>query len=276
MLDPAFAAKNLTALEKAGGPMYAPSVLDAILGRWVKEDPAAAGAWVENSAPENRREELRERIMTAQLEGKPPAEAVDFILAQPALASLQEALSEKFAGWMMSDPRAAFSMLAEVPEDHVAWRSTQRFAISASMSRDAENRFDIIDWAKGLPKGKRRNAMLKGLVEYGASNDLDIALQAIPLLPEGRERQSATGSLTELWMRKDPVATSEWLATLKPAPSRDSAVSRFAQILSESDPERAAQWVDTLEKDRFGVRKEVFERWDKLDPAAASAWFESD
>jgi hypothetical protein len=243
-LNPAAAGAALGSLPESG-PGATRSDLAAILFQeWHQSDAVAAWQWAE----QQDKKVMENLASLAEELGAPdPAARTGLLLNAPVRDSSR--LVPAFADWMNADPQAAVAKMASIrPEDefwqHQASSVVQRWATAASLTSSPEN--VAVEALENFPSGLPREAFLKGLVEFGASNDLPFAVRMVAEMAEGRPRTEAMGSLTELWMRKDPAALSEWLNHQPASESRHAAVSRFAALLALSDPGAAAQWAASL------------------------------
>jgi len=273
-LDPAAASVALATLPESG-PGYARKDFAATLVRqWHGKDPAAARQWAQTQADPALRESMQTLI--DELDATDPAAKAAVLLAAPdhGGGKLAGALGE----WLSGDPAAALTKLSAIPAGDRFWANEAADAALwwAMDSRGTLTPEQYLEILSTIPAGPPREAFLKGLASYGASNDIPFAVRILSEMAEGRPREEAVGMLTELWMRKDPVKTSEWLAALPAdATSRHHGVARFAENLAPDDPARAAAWAATL-PDGFwqkeSVVKAVLEQWRAKDPAAAAAW----
>lgn len=273
-IDPATAAGALKTLPESGSAFAGKGHAEAVMRGWYAKDPAAANRWAQTLDDPALRESLN--TLAAELAATDPAAKAAVLLAAPQRDG--HGLATALGEWLTGDPTAALTKLSALPAGDKFWANhaadtAQRWAMS---SRNGTTPEQFLESISVVPAGAQREAMIKGLASYGASNDIPFAVRMVAEMGEGRARDEAIGMLTELWMRKDPVKTSEWLATL-PADSgsRHSGVARFAESLASDDPERAAVWAATL-PDSFwqkeGVMKTVLEKWRAKDPAAAEAW----
>ena len=270
----AAAAGALKKLPESGSAFAGKGHAEAVMRGWYAKDPAAANRWAQTLDDPALRESLN--TLAAELAATDPAAKAAVLLAAPQRDG--HGLATALGEWLTGDPTAALTKLSALPAGDKFWANhaadtAQRWAMS---SRNGTTPEQFLESISAVPAGAQREAMIKGLASYGASNDIPFAVRMVAEMGEGRARDEAIGMLTELWMRKDPVKTSEWLATL-PADSgsRHSGVARFAESLAADDPERAAVWAATL-PDSFwqkeGVMKTVLEKWRAKDPAAAEAW----
>ncbi len=245
-LDPAAAAAALSTLPE-GGPGYEnKGRAEAVFRTWHEKDTAAAMKWAETQADPAWRATLA--TAAEELKATDPAEKTAVLLAAPSPDTHQ--LASTFSNWLAADPAAAVARMAAIPAEDkfwnrdAAWVATM-WAVEARLG-EGKTPEEFLEMLRPLPAGAQRDAVLGGLVNHGASNDIPFAVRLVTEMGEGRAKEDAMGSLTELWMRKDPVKLSEWLATLPPSESRHAAVGRFAELLKKSDPEAAARWQGTL------------------------------
>lgn len=272
VLDPAAAAAALTSLPDYGPGNERRQFAETVLNSWHEKDPAVARAWAETQEPE-----LRAALTTLadELAARDPAAKAAVLLAAPQrdAGKLRQALGD----WLAADAPAALEKMSAVPAadpfwEHSAADAVQWWAVNARASLTPEQFLETI---AAVPAGPQREAVLKGLADYGASNDIPFAQRMIAEMEAGRARDEAMSSLTELWMRKDPGQLSEWLAAQSASDSRQAAASRFAELLAKSDPESAARWADTIPDgywQKEGVVDAVRAAWLAKDADAAAAW----
>lgn len=273
-LDPASAAAALTDLPKEGPDFERKRLNESVLSAWYRQDPAAARNWAANTADPAHRDSLLS--MADELAATTPAAKTAALLTNPQPDHFT--LVNTFGEWLSTEPAAAMQKMMSIPPKDKFWQNNAADVAEwwAINSRGETSPEKFLENISTVPPGPQREAILRGLADYGASNDIPFAKRMISEMTEGRERAQAVSGLTELWMRKDPVKTSEWLTSLPPdSDSRNSGVARFAEGLAPDDPERAAQWAATM-PDNFwqkaGVMKTVMEKWRAKDPAAAAAW----
>jgi hypothetical protein len=275
-LDPAAAAAALPGLPQVGADFERKRIAEDILHNWHGQDPAAARAWASGTTDPALRESLLS--LTEELKATTPAAKTAVLLANPGAEGHKLAWS--FAEWLAAEPAVAVEKLSSIPANDRFWQNNaadvaEWWAISARGDITAEQFLDSI---KSVPPGAQRETILKGLAQYGASNDIPFGVRMVSEMTEGRPREDAVGSLTELWMRRDPVKTSEWLTSLPAdSESRHAGVARFADGLAPDDPERAAQWAASIPDSYWqkeSVMKSVLDKWRAKDPVAVEAWLQ--
>ncbi|MES2705913.1 MAG: hypothetical protein V4726_04850 [Verrucomicrobiota bacterium] len=290
-IDPSAAAAALPSLPENGPGFDRQSLAETLLQTWQEKDAAAAREWASAKADPAWRDSLT--AMTDEFAAKDPAAKTSILLAAPQRDSGK--LTSVLAGWLSTDSAAALEKLAAIPPGDPFWsrdaaNASQRWAMETRTAPDTETSDNGTETSRNsperflenlqtIPAGPQREALLKGLIDFGASNDPLFAVRLLAELGESPARAEAVGTLTELWMRKDPVHTSEWLASLPPGTdSRHAGVARFAENLAPDDPERAAAWATTLPDgywQKEPVLKTILETWQAKDPAAATAWGKS-
>ncbi|MGI8602578.1 MAG: hypothetical protein ACR2OZ_06215 [Verrucomicrobiales bacterium] len=272
-LDPAAAAVALKSLPEIGPGFEMKDFAHSLFEIWNGSDPASARQWAETQADPALRESLN--TLAEELAAKDPAAKAAVLLAAPQRDGhkLATALGE----WLAAEPVAAMEKLSAIPADDKFWahdaaHAAERWAIDARSTMTPEQFLETI---RSVPAGPQREAILKGLTDYGTSNDIPFAVRMVAEMGEGEVRSEAMSGLTERWMRKDPVQLSEWLAAQPAGEARQGAVSRFAELLAKSDPEAAARWADTIPdsyRQKENVVRTVREKWQVSDPDAAAAW----
>ena len=256
--DPVAASKALSGLPNAGPGGSRPDFAELIFAKWMEKDADAAKAWAGTVDAETKR---KLDAIAAGMAAKGPAEKIEAMLASPQDRSGFKMVST-FADWLQSDPSGALARMVALPEKDEFWENSasnvaQHWATVQSLGGKVEEK---LAWLDEVPSGPKREAFLKGLVDFGASNDIPFACRTVEQMSEGRLKENAMSGLAELWMRRDPMALSEWLLKQPATPSRHSAVSRFAELLAQSDRDAAKRWADTLPNDfwqKEGVLKAI-------------------
>lgn len=272
-LDPAAAAAALRTLPKGEPGIDRRDLAQTLFRGWYERDPAAALAWAQTEADPAWRETLT--TLNEELTANDPAAKTAALLAAPERDGNRLAIA--FSDWLAADAPAALAKLSAIPPEDAFWtrdaaRVSAWWAINARSGMTPEQ---LVETINSIPEGAPREAILQGLADYGAGNDIPFAVRIIDEMSEGQARAEAMSNLTEQWMRKDPAALSEWLAAQPERDSRHGAASRFAQLLAKSDPEAAARWTDTLPDDYWQkeeTARTVREAWLAVDPAATEAW----
>ncbi len=267
-LDPSAAAQAFSDLPKEHETAsYLPKLwAEAIFQNWLGKDASGAKQWINAMKDEDIKTRLQ--AVLAAAEANTPAAKVEVLLAQsksdPEGGNSHE-LTMAMSDWLAEDPTAAMARLKTIPAKEPFWQRdaesiANRWAMMQNLTlgekKDTEG---ILKPFLELPPGPPRDAMLAGLVNYGASNDIPFATKILPQMTEGRAKQQAVSGLAELWMREDPMAVSQWLKDLPESESRQAGVERMAMLLVKSDPEAAKQWAETL-PEGSAQRKEVLER----------------
>ncbi|MDB6134703.1 MAG: hypothetical protein JWM59_2946 [Verrucomicrobiales bacterium] len=274
--DPAAAAAAIATLPESVTQQDRKSLAGTVLREWQTKDPAAARRWAETEANAAWRESLL--AVADEFAANDPAGKAGVLLAMQDRRPGD--LARVFSEWFSADPDAAVQKLSSIPPDDPFWSTeaadiAQHWAVMAQVQGGASPD-GFLEKVRNVTEGLPRDSLLKGLADYGASNDPSFAVRILAEMKEGRAKEAAAGNLAELWLRRDPVQTSQWLDSLPTeSAARHSAVARFAEGLAADDPVRAAQWAETLPGDywqREGVLKTVMEKWQAKDPRAAEAW----
>jgi hypothetical protein len=248
---------------------------DAI-GAWVEKDRGAALFWLENSAPA----ELRPDLLRAAVNvwgAREPSEAIDYLLQLPPDSNSRSSLAGPFQHLALGEPDAAVKKLAALPAERVSEDLAESTGLNVAMGFNLSGGKDLsraLALAELVPAGEQRNAFLAGLVKFGAANNVEFALNALPQLPDGRTRENAVSFLIGVWAKQDSVRAGEWINTLPAGRSRDEAAAHYADTVLALDPRAASLWIESVADSQVRSRwvELFYSRWREKDAAVAGSW----
>jgi len=258
-------AKELT-------PDDAQSATEHLLRGWAKADPAAAAAWVLETAPTN--EILMAGVYQSWTSVSPGG-------AKAWFDSLPEGDAKKIAHFLTirSSGTATYTRGVFTPG---IWTSDDTWATKPFSERDPT---DFRHWAIQDTEGARSfverngtNPALKQLApqvaaaisgKNGPSEAMDWALR----LPEENEiREAARGQVLNGWCDRDPAAAAGKLESLSPEQCGDMPIY-LVNTWVKQDPAAAAGWVAGWKGENQTTKIEhVIDKWPDQDPQAAYHW----
>lgn len=171
--------------------------------------------------------------------------------------------------WAEVDPVSALAYTTENTSSGMATGTV----LSAWVSRDPEA---AIAWAKSNHQGDEANPYMVGIIRGLAGSDPARATALLQEIPFSEERGEALGFMMPHLIQKGAEEAKKWIAELSDERLRDGAVARFAEEMAKQDPAGTAAWLlQNLSDTSVRSVDEVFSEWAKVDPAAATANFES-
>lgn len=275
-------------------------LIDIILNRWARLDPAAAvAACAETFHSERERFLQRARMPLYYLARKDPAAA--FAAWQAHWASLDEGyddstefeLGNVFQAWAKQDSDAAFdaysstslgeaanyairgiisgtpsgqrdAMLGRLEKaGDVAMLAEARKTIVSRMAR-AGSVEDAIAWLDSLEIDPNARAPLEEeLAEKWFHSDQEAAAAWLLEHSDDTNRPNRLKELARDWADWEPNAAGEWLGLMveQHGAEADPAIAMFAQSIAEKDPGAALEWLGIISD--AGERRQAAERLGK-------------
>ena len=244
-------------------------------GEWLKQDPAAAAAWLKGRPLEQQRK-LWGR-MTNQFAETDPAGAQAWFKDTPPSAEREKAGAEIVKALAKKDPHAALEWL----QDNLEGGRTAGFVYLAESlaEKGVDSAKQLLD---AMPAGAQRDGVVKVIAEKWASKDFKPAIAwVLSLPPDDPGRRQAMQQLSQQWAEKDLAGATAYLRDQAgPVESRNMIWSVSRQFM-EKDLAGGFAWAETLPaaakgraysgffQDAFDQKKlpEVFAAMEKLSAA---------
>lgn len=239
----------------------------------VKQDPAAAFAWIKGLPKENQAQVAHGAFQT--LSHVDSESALRFLVSEKDLPNREELAEQLAKGWAATKPEEALAWAKGLPEDLTAR------AVVGAMSHLAAKDFDAAIRETGGLAPAQQDAALYALapkVNTDPGRVTDV-LRLVETAAEGPGRAVAARNAVQQWTAQDPEAASAWVAAQPDGPTRDAAIVGFgrAAVASKSDAEAGLEWTAAISNP--GERKNGLDQnvksWSEYDPAAARAWVQS-
>ncbi len=289
-LDPAAA---LAAMQEPRGAGW---LVGEILPKWAARNPAAALAWVRQSATEG----FRDRSLAQVL---PEVARTDL---QGALAALEEmapgmqkqrTLLELVNQWAMKDPASAANYVTNLPFS--AQRSKVLTAVIDTWARKDSDA--VLTWAQNLPEPEQtamrervQECMLRTMEEKDPAQAAAILQQLVSGSSASRAIQNwahapsagmssplldQVSGTVQSWAKADLGAAAQWVEQLPEGRFREFALRGLVEEWKSSDPRQAAEFVATITTDTENDKERVFypleqvlSSWAEKDWRAAADW----
>jgi hypothetical protein len=205
---------------------------------WVKTDPAAAAAFLQEILPTvtqpPERLELAQLWVTAD-----PSAALDTFRTLVPAEALDARLNQALPTAAAADPLAAASAALKISDPVVRGQTVAKVGFQWG-SRSPE---EAIDWAASLPKGGEQSMAIRNIYRAWGINQFESATTSLGRLEPALRDQALIGIIHER-MNNSPSAAASLGLRVNDSQTR-------AELLHS-----------------------VFQRWGRSNPAEASAWLQ--
>lgn len=185
------------------------TAISGALAGWASADPAAAKAWIADTA-------------------------------QPAVRSLYDlALVD---GWARQDIASATDHVFDRPVD----RNSERMIRAVAAEHTRQDPEAAGAWATGLPDGALRDSAISEVATRWVWANGPAAIVWVAGLPQSGEMQSAMKETMRIWTRRDPRAASEHVSEMAGGVAKDHAISGLSRAVATEDPDASAAWAATI------------------------------
>ena len=218
-------------------------LLAVVLGRWARDDGAAAMAWALrlNRA---RQDTVRGAILAGWAQSDPEAawkwyqEA--WQAAPPPRHRLEQDFPKLIHAWARHDaPRALDAILAADPHG-----TFDKWTGLTSLVALPERREEIMSLISGVTDEKARQAGIRSaLGQWSATAPAEAAAWLDARLPDADA--STVWYVAERFGRANPRANADWLLQRTPPEQRDDAYRMCLYQWAEAAPDEAAAWLET-------------------------------
>ena len=208
---------------------------------WVKTDPAAAAAFLQEILPIIT--QASERIELAQLwvTADPSAALYTFRTLVPAEA-LEARLNQALPTAAAADPLAAASAALKISDPVVRGQTVAKVGFQWG-SRSPE---EAIDWAASIPKSSEQSMAIRNIYRAWGINQFESATTSLGRLEPALRDQALIGIIHE---------------HMNNSPSAPSVAASLGLRVNDSQT-------------RAELLHSVFQRWGRSNPAEASAWLQ--
>jgi hypothetical protein len=249
------------------------------LTAWVKQDPAAALAWLVSQPRDpipgasdfdwinsfgNRTPEWRRTV-------------ADAFLKTPDQTRRAAALHPILTKWSNEHPKEALAWLDSLSDPDLRLTLLERAAGHYSSGNPAQ----ALPLVLALPEGANRTIQLTHILTAWAQKDAPAALawiEANDVPGVARAGYDVQGTLLAKIAREEPhTAIAEW-AALKDPKAREATLGWVVQSWSEKDPVAAIRWAGEQSKTLgkpLHLDPGVLSRWAAKEPEAALRWIEA-
>lgn len=252
------------------------SIMKAVFGAWMKEDPAMARAWFQQMLQvDPLGVDVVAGMVFKELAGLDPARGLKEISALPGNSLKRSALSA------LVSQRLAQKDLDGLFQLHGSLDSgIDQDLFTEAILRGAAIYYPdaVAEWALTLTEGHSRRVALDGFVNSWSGDQPISASDWVVTLADPEERSRSIATVAKNWAREDAVATGDWLISLKPpSPTLDPAIANFAKAVMKDNPAGAMAWAATVadEKQRNSLMTQVAKQWAKTDADAALAYLQN-
>lgn len=244
-------------------------LLAAVLGRWARDDGAAAMAWAARLT-RARQDTVRGVILAGWAQNDPQAawqwyqEA--WRSAPPPRHRLEQDFPKLIHAWARHDaPSALNAILAADPHG-----TFDKWTGLTSLVALPERRDEIMSLISAIPDEKTRQAGLRSAMgQWSATAPAEAAAWLDTHLPDADS--STVWYVAERFGRANPRANADWLLQRTPPDQRDEAYRMCLYQWAEAAPDDAAAWLETAGPTDLSA--EIFAtRYARTDLDKAMSW----
>jgi hypothetical protein len=247
-LDEAAWKKNPGAFLKAAGE--APpgairnfamwSAVEQAFGEHLKQDPAAAAAWLKALPPEQQRKFWSR--LAGQLAKAEPARAQAWFNGTPPSAEREKAGAEIVKVMAQKDPGAALTWL----QDNLEGGRTAGFAYIAEAlaGQGVDSARTLLE---AMPPGTARDGVVRVIARHWAGRDFKPAIAwVLSLPPDDPGRQQAMIELGTQWPHKDLAGAAAYLKSQNSRQTEEIMMPNVTRQFLDKDPAGGFAWADSL------------------------------
>ena len=299
LADPAALPAFMDSLARRADVPRRDPMLGSFLRGWLRNDQAAALAWIDALPDVEQRSELLEGALRNTSSNSPEL-LLSLASRLPASAARDREILGLMSLWAIKHPEKATEWLArnDDPAFAVVARQVERQAIGTLAQNDpaaALARWQTITddkeraitaaaianrWSAHDPAAATRWIAAQLPPGAFATNPADITTHAI------LQSTSALDSAAALWARQDPLAFTAWIETLPAGPLRERLpkafvpTARFDTRIDLPDPPPRAAYADQLARIADPSIREPalvshLSNWLRVDRNSARAWLEA-
>jgi hypothetical protein len=244
-------------------------LLATVLGRWAREDGAAAMAWAARLTPA-RLDVMRGPILAGWAHHDPAAAWMWYQQAWSSAPEPRYKLEQDFPklihAWARHDAEGAFKACLEAGR-HGTYDKWSGFTSLVALP---DRREEIMGLITGIADEKQRGAAQRSaLGQWAASAPREAAAWLDAELPGADS--DLVWSVAERFGRANPRANADWLLSRTPPDQRDEAYRLCLYQWAEHAPDEAAAWLEAAGPTDMSA--EIFaSRFARTDFDKAIAW----
>lgn len=279
---PAAALSLITAsADLMGDSDMGQQVIVSSLGKWAKEDPRAALAWIQENSkshPELADDDTKCSVLAGAAQTDP--KLAFKLLSEMGTTEITGAIQSITEAGKSPQERAA---ILSAFRDHLAGisdpaeRDAQREEALGGLARTitGESFDSVTKWVSAQNLTPEENDQFIGGLSYDttkAETGKWIEWMSKTLPPD--KLGERVGDLVGQWTQQDYLAAGKWLSAEPEGPAKTAAVKSYAETVAEYEPQVAAQWAMTMPagQEREDTLKSIYENWPNKDAAAKAAF----
>lgn len=221
-----------------------------VLAAWLKSDPTAAIAWL-NDSPDGDGKVGLVRSMVSHIYTSDPATAMELSIVIPPGSMREKAIVQTARNWLASEPQSAAKWALQQEDDSIR-RMALRSVAAEWMRNDLAG---AREWINSLPRDATTDTMLRdafGMLANGvswagssymgdgffsmmSSDGIQGASQMIDRISDVTQREAAYAAFAGRWMAHDPKAAAAWVDGL---PVSDAQKAKLKIPAKSSFPPR--------------------------------------
>jgi hypothetical protein len=193
---------------------------------------------------------------------------VDGRLGTPGADDLAEAL---IGSWGAQDPQAAADWVMKLDEETRSGAASTLLALWAETDPNA-----AAEWAARFPAGETRSQAIPAIATAWAELEPEKAVAWTLGLPDSPEQRQALDDSVRAWTALSPENLGTWVGQQPQNEATDHLRNIAAGALIESNPQQAMTMAAGISDParREHSLSRLFNRWNRIDPAAAKSWTE--
>lgn len=218
-----------TLVDEVTDPVARESAITNVAEEWVKDDPAAALAWVQNlpDSEKVRNDALAQMIPIMAAEDPAAAAA---LLQNSSIPAASQPVEPIMNSWAAYEPQAALAWAGNLPDG-----DTKNNALDAALATmSASNLTGAWNYAANLTANDPASPVMGDLVSTLAKSNPSQAAAMLGQLPTDAAQLDATGNVATAWAPLDPQGFAKWVNSLPPGPQHDKAVKATLDALNDS------------------------------------------
>jgi hypothetical protein len=242
-------------------------LLNRVIDVWDSTDWQDAFTWLKQRPDDEMKKEALLHL-SYYLEKVSPQAALAYFQDLPINnGSLIRTLTSQ---WAMSDPLAAATWAAKLPEGENREKAISSLIAVWSQKSPSE----AADFVIRLPVGEARDQGVISVVSAWSNTDPETVAQWVDQFPESDLKEKSIEQVLTIWASKDPVQAGSWLRdelASSPTRSRDAAVKDYSQLIVSDAPATAFRWAEGIHDEnlRESQMEAVAQAWLNRDPIAA-------
>lgn len=264
-------ARRIDAMKR---PDMRAAMMKKVMEHWADADPVEAGRYTLTMKEPLKGDEVLGADALRQWAALAPMDALRSVLGLNASVMREQAITQVMNELSGSDQLSmVLQFSTSLPEEqrrvlreHLA--KVDEFHVSSAVMDEV---------VQALGDSPQRDHIMRDTAKAWARDlRLEDAVRLAQSIPTASERHAAWLSIGGDLARARPQDAANWVQSL-PANDRSSAAYGVGLALADDGPETALPWLATVTEPSLQhlLMRRIAQRWAEIDPAAASAWLDT-